>query len=242
MPLPSQGITTRQSAGVIVAVALVQFGLQVNLLTRGVAYVASSLTIDDTFYYLQTAWNTKVLGFVTFDGLHSTNGVQFLWFVIIVLVAWLAQTKAALLLATLAVSFLLNALSYLIIWRIGVLLKQLPLALLLAGFWSLQSLPFRIYTMGMENSLHAFIFWCVLWQCLTFLLRVRQQLKPNFLVLTVALILNAWARLDSALISGILYVFCLWVLARAHRFDRPTLWKNMPSRSLAPVFWRGSAC
>jgi hypothetical protein len=76
-----QGITVRQTVWIVLGVAVVQFGLQLSLLARGVEYVASSLTIDDTYYYLQTAWNTKRLGFVTFDGLHDTNGVQLLWFV-----------------------------------------------------------------------------------------------------------------------------------------------------------------
>src|SRR5215467_11369075 len=117
-------VTSRQAAGVLLSIALVQAALQLSLLARGVEYLAVSLTIDDTFYYLQTAWNTKLLGFVTFDGLHSTNGVQLLWFGIILLLTWLVKTKTALLVATLTVSFLLNALCYLVILCIGVLLKR----------------------------------------------------------------------------------------------------------------------
>src|SRR3990172_1815871 len=155
----SQSITYRQAAQAILFFALIQFAFQVSLLTRGVEYAASSLVIDDTYYYLQTAWNTKQLGFVTFDGLHATNGVQLSWFVIILLLAMLAKTKTALLFATLAVSFLLNGLCYLFILKIGAVLKQPPLALFMASLWSLQSLPFRIYSTGMENSLHALVFW-----------------------------------------------------------------------------------
>src|SRR5688500_4456686 len=104
----SESITFRQAAFVVLFLAIVQFILQVSLLARGVEYAAASLIIDDTYYYLQTAWNTKQLGFVTFDGLHPTNGVQLLWFAIILLLAMLAKTKTALLFATLVVSFLLN--------------------------------------------------------------------------------------------------------------------------------------
>ena len=215
----SQSITFRQAAFVVVFLAVVQFILQVSLLARGVEYVAVSLVIDDTYYYLQTAWNTKHLGFVTFDGLHATNGVQLLWFVIILLLAMLAKTKTALLFATLAVSFLLNGLCYLFILKIGAVLKQPPLALFLAGLWSLQSLPFRIYSIGMENSLHALVFWCVIWQSIVFLIRVQNRDKPNLWGLTVVLILNAWTRLDSALLSAILYSFCMLRLAYAYRHN-----------------------
>ena len=194
-----------------------QFIIQVSLLTKGIEYAAVSLIIDDTYYYLQTAWNAKMLGFVTFDGLHATNGVQLLWFVIIFLLAMLTQTKAALLFTTLAVSFLLNGLCYLVILKIGQVLKQPVLALFMASLWALQSLPFRIYSMGMENSLHALVFWCVIWQSVEFLIRVQKKHKPNFWGLTVVLILNAWTRLDSALLSAVLFTFCVGMLAYTYR-------------------------
>ena len=117
--------TFRRAAFVVLFLAMGQFILQVGLLLRGVEYVAASLTIDDTYYYLQTAWNTRQLGFVTFDGLHSTNGVQFLWFVIILLLAMVANTKIVLLFATMVVSFLLNGLCYLIILKIGAHLETI---------------------------------------------------------------------------------------------------------------------
>jgi len=213
----SQYVPFRQAAFLIIILAVVQFIIQVSLLTKGLEYAAVSLTIDDTYYYLQTAWNTKQLGFVTFDGLHSTNGVQLLWFVIILLLSVLAKSKAVLLFITLAVSFLLNGLCYLIILKIGVEIKQPVPALFMASLWTLQSLPFRIYSMGMENSLHAFIFWCVIWQSTVFLIRVKNGDKPNFLGLTVFLILNAWTRLDSALLSAILFTFCVGMLAYTYR-------------------------
>src|SRR5262245_19143203 len=96
---------SRQAALSVLFLALVQFALQMSLLARGVAYAAVSLAIDDTYYYLQTALNTKLLGFVTFDGLHATNGVQLLWFLIILLLAMVVKTKTVLLLATLGATF-----------------------------------------------------------------------------------------------------------------------------------------
>jgi len=211
--------TFRRAAFVVLFLAIGQFILQVSLLVRGVEYIAASLTIDDTYYYLQTAWNTKQLGFVTFDGLHTTNGVQLLWFVIIFLLAILAKSKVALLFTTLAVSFLLNGFCYLIILKIGAVLKQPVLALFMASLWMLQSLPFRIYSMGMENSLHALVFWCVIWQSVEFLIRVRNKDKPSFWGLTVVLILVVWTRLDSALISAVLFTSCVGMLAYTYRHN-----------------------
>ena len=215
----SQSISFRQAAAIIVILAVVQFFMQISLLSKGMEYVAVSLIIDDTYYYLQTAWNAKMIGFVTFDGLHATNGVQLLWFVIIFLLALLAKSKAVLLFTTLAVSFLLNGLCYLVILKMGTVLKQPVLALFMASLWALQSLPFRIYSMGMENSLHALVFWCAIWQSTVFLIRVNKRDKPNFWGLTVVLILNAWTRLDSALLSAILFTFCVGMLAYTYRHN-----------------------
>ena len=195
-------------------------------------YAAVSLIIDDTYYYLQTAWNAKMLGFVTFDGIHPTNGVQLLWFGIIFLLAILAKTKAVLLFTTLTVSFLLNGLCYLIILKIGTILKLPVLALFMASLWALQSLPFRIYSMGMENSLHALVFWCVIWQSVEFLTRVQKKEKPNFWGLTVVLILLVWTRLDSALLSAVLFTFCVGMLAYTYRHDL-SLFSQRHGRAIA---------
>jgi hypothetical protein len=225
-----QGIPWRQTVWIVLGLAVVQFLLHLSLLARGVEYVASSLTIDDTYYYLQTAWNTTRVGFVTFDGVHATNGVQFLWFVIILGLAVLVQTKAALLFATLAVTFLLNSLCYLFILNIGALLRRPSLALVMAGLWFLQSLPFRVYSTGMENSLHAAVVWCLIWQGTAFVIQVRQGRTPTFWGLTVALILNVWTRLDSALLSTIVFGFCVAALAYSYRQDiRQFLRRHTPS-------------
>lgn len=214
-----QGIPLRQTVWIVLGLAVAQFLLQLSLLARGVEYVAASLTIDDTYYYLQTAWNTKRLGFVTFDGVHATNGVQLLWFVIILGLAILVETKTALLFATLTVTFLLNSLCFVLILSIGAILRRPSLALVMASLWFLQSLPFRVYSMGMENSLHAVVVWLLLWQGTAFVIQVRQGRTPKFWGLTVALILNVWTRLDSALLSAIVFGFCIAALAYSYRHD-----------------------
>ena len=235
----SQSIPFRQVVFIIIISAILQIIIQVSLLTKGMEYAAVSLVIDDTYYYLQTAWNAKTLGFVTFDGLHATNGVQLLWFVIIFLLAMLAKSKAVLLFTTLAISFLLNGLCYLMILKIGAVLKQPVLALFMASLWALQSLPFRIYSMGMENSLHALIFWCVIWQSVEFLIRVQNQDKPNFWGFTVVLILLVWTRLDSGLISAVLFAFCVGTLAYSYRHNLMLFWQMHGKAILGTGFLAG---
>jgi hypothetical protein len=224
--LLNQSVPIRRAAFIIGILAVAQFILQMSLLTKGMEYAAGSLIIDDTYYYLQTAWNAKVLGFVTFDGLHPTNGVQLLWFALIFLLALMAKSKAILLFTTLGLGFLLNGLCYLVILRIGAALKQPVLALFMASFWALQSLPFRIYSMGMENSLHALVFWCVIWQSVEFLVRIQNKDKPDLWRLTVVLTLLVWTRLDSALVAAVLFAFSVGMLAYADRHNLRRFWQR----------------
>jgi hypothetical protein len=73
--------------------------------------------------------------------------------------------------------------------------------------------------MGMENSLHAMVVWCLIWQGTGFVIQVRQERIPKFWGLTVALILNVWTRLDSALLTAIVFGFSMAALAYSYRHD-----------------------
>jgi len=224
-------ITLNKSAIVLfflICIAVTQFILQTGQLTKGTEYIVSSLTNDDTYYYLQTAWNTKHLGFVTFDGLHTTNGVQLAWFGIVFLLSMLTTTKTTLLFATLATCFLLNAAGYFVIWKIFQILKQPVLSVFVASLWLAVSIK-STYSLGLENSLHALVYWCVIWQVVVFLRQVQKKDTPNFFGLTIILVLNAWVRLDSGLFSAVLYVCCIIILGRSYKNVRSFLHANAKS-------------
>jgi len=195
---------------IISALTVLQLAAQLSLLLKGTDYIVATLTIDDSYYYFQTAWNTTQFGFPTFDGLHATNGVQLLWFWVLVLIALFSPTKIIFLYLALAAGFLLNALSYLAIWKLGVTLKRPTLSLLMVSLWALLSLGSLAYSRGLENSLHALVFWMVIWQSAAFLIQLYQGKRPSYLGLTIVLILNVWARLDAAVFSVILYSYCVF--------------------------------
>src|SRR5579885_3430612 len=144
--------------------AVVQLLIQVGFLAKGcVQYAVTSLTIDDTFYYLQTAWNAHHVHFVSFDGINPTNGVQALWFVVIYGISGLTHDKTTFLYAVLGTFMLLNVACYWAIWKLCNELQMRWLSLVLAGLWALQTLASDAYVSGMENSLHALIFWLLMW-------------------------------------------------------------------------------
>jgi len=197
----------------LIGLAIVQFVVQLPLLARGEKYLTTLITIDDTYYYLQTAWNFKTLGFATFDGINPTNGVQFLWFVVLAAFSFLVNTKSEFLVLSIALCAFCNVLCYFVVVKIGGLLRSPLLALFMAALWSMQTFFVKEYLFAMENSLHALVFWCVVWVVIDFAQRLHAGETPPVWLLTIVLILNAWARLDAALFSLVLYIYCvgLWL-------------------------------
>jgi len=42
---------------IIISFMVGQLLAQITLLTKGAEYITTTMTIDDTYYYLETAWN-----------------------------------------------------------------------------------------------------------------------------------------------------------------------------------------
>jgi hypothetical protein len=221
----------------ILILATIQVACQLYILSFSVEAITSSITIDDTYYYLQTAWNVKELGFPTFDGIHRTNGFQFAWFVVVMVLAYVAPTKATLLYTTLAVCFLLNTLAYIPIWRIGIAMKRQSLAIFMGTLWLFVTLGSGVYMIGMENSLHAFVFWLSIWQIMLCLVRLKNKDSVSFTGLVAVLTLNAWTRVEAGLFSA--FFFLLVVVASHRELDSPSdkaAWYRQVTGSVAVSF------
>ena len=54
----------------ITLLSVVHFAIPFAYLAGGATRINAFLTNDDTYYYLETAWNARQLGFVTFDGIN----------------------------------------------------------------------------------------------------------------------------------------------------------------------------
>src|SRR5687768_15461620 len=93
--------------------------------------------------------------------------------------------------------------------------------------------------MGMGNLLHALVFWCVIWQSVVFLIRVQNKDIPNFWGLTIVLILLVWTRLDSALISAVLFTFCVGTLAYTYRHSLSLFWQRHSKAIVGSSFLAG---
>lgn len=185
--------------------------------------LTSRFSVDDSFYYFQTAWQTALSGFVTFDGIHQANGVHFLWFVLLYAFALLSPDKIFLLYAGYLVALALALLVYGLIWRAGTLLddRRRHLTLVIALLWTviLAGKSNQLFV-GMESTLHM----ATLWACFVTFLKFTRKLEdgsdiPNidFLLLSVCLVMISWARLDSALYSLIFYLGALFLTMRKNK-------------------------
>ncbi len=233
-----------------VALMLVQVALQAHQLSLGLAHVATALYRDDTFYYLLPAWNAHRLGFVTFDGIHPTNGVQLLWFAVAWLAAAAVSSKGTLALVVLAGCIAANALCHLVVLRACTAMGWRGLAPLLSLLWFAVCLSTPLYLRGMENSLHALVSWLAVWQMALLFSRLQRGRTVSLLPITAVLVANAWTRLDSTIVSAAMYgcaVAAVTAHLRRHATRSGQLVRTVaPSAALvlgggvvlAAIYWR----
>jgi hypothetical protein len=227
--------------GFILGLALVQFAMPFVRICAGEAQINAYLTNDDTYYYLQTAWNARHLGFVTFDGINATNGVQFLWFSILYGLTFLTSDKSAFLALASSVAIALTCVPYLVMWRLSrerSIARASLVAVCMAFFWFLICAyrPNR-YLTGLESPLHAAIIWMIVFQYLQIRRRLaRGALRPSSVLLFAALlVMNTWTRLDSfGLSASFLALLVLTVDGPLHpTTSKPFFAKSLPVATYA---------
>ncbi len=112
---------------------------------------------DDSYYYLQPAWDFATRHFFTFDGEHPTYGFQPLWMLVLAFQALFVPSKIAFLRAAVSLGALLYCLT-------GVGLHLLVrrwingwAALLAPAVWLFNPGLVGLYITGKENALFAFL-------------------------------------------------------------------------------------
>lgn len=117
-----------------------------------------NFTIDDTYLYLQVAWNAgSGLGF-TFDGIHRTNGFQPLWLFCMVPLATVFSDPLLFLRASLGLCALFNLGTTAVLYRIGGRLGGLRVALPLLTGWLWMFSTLKPFLSAMETSLYLLVF------------------------------------------------------------------------------------
>lgn len=210
----------RMLFAVLIALASLQATHQIAIALRPVEGLVADITIDDTFYYLETARNHVALGFATFDGINETNGVQLLWYLVVVGLASIFSTPESLLTATLVLCALLNLVPYLAVGLLAQETGATRLGALLGLLWLLFNLRFRIAMIGMENSLYGALLWLTVTCLVMVVLRSRDGRPVPLPLLTGLLVLLVWTRLDAALFAILFFTFALWRLTGMGDYTR----------------------
>jgi len=199
----------------IAGLALMQLAIPLAYIAAGEARINAFLTNDDTYYYLQTAWNARHLGFVTFDGINATNGVQFLWFCVLYGLAFLSGDKSTFLALASTAAIVLTCAPYAVMWRLSgdnSRRREALLGVFMALWWFLIcAYPPNQYLSGLESPLHASIIWLIVLQYIRIYRRlsIGPVRSSSALFLVVLLILNTWTRLDSFGLSASFLVLLL---------------------------------
>ncbi len=178
---------------------------------------------DDAFYYFKIAQNFPRYGFMTFDGIHATDGVQPLWAIILCALAyplqWLGirdpDTVARFFVA---ITALTHAASCIVLFHLLARTVSTAVAIAAAGalLFPLDIVWSRVW--GMENSLYALMLvLTVSYYHLRFLPRPQNR---GALILGCLLGLTALSRLNAGLFVACLLVHLLFcrTIPRSHRW------------------------
>jgi hypothetical protein len=172
-----------------------------RILQLPISTLVSSRSIDDTFYYLNVARNWTAGRGLSFDGINSTNGVQWGWFSFVSLLSLLIRDHESLFRATLALAATLSlgtiGLSFALRKHIG------PTGALAASVWLWCISRHCIFNIGIESNLNlfavvgAFLFLCS-W--------AARHPRPSPLITAVVVASLVWIRIDNILIASPIFI------------------------------------
>ena len=160
------------------------------------------LKMDDAYYYFQSARNVVDLGWLTFDGIHATSGVQVLWSALLAGIALIVHDRIGFIRAVLVLSALLNGLAGLMLWRLGRKVYSGAVGSVAVVLWSGFMLGLLPMMMGVEYPLQMIILLAILSVWWTIHIDPSSKgSRTRLHLLGILLTLNYWNRLDSALLS-----------------------------------------
>ena len=117
-----------------------------------------NLVVDDTFLYLQIVRNIADHGMVSFDGIHTTTGLQPLWAILLVPLAVVIEDRVEFVRWVLLLSVFFNLAAGLVLVHLAAMLGGRSSGLITACLWAGYMLAARPAMIGMESPLLALVF------------------------------------------------------------------------------------
>jgi hypothetical protein len=112
---------------------------------------------DDSFYYLQPAWDFAARHFFTFDGKNPTYGFQPLWMLVLTFQAAFVPDKISFLRASVGLGALFYSLTGIGLYLLARRWMGAWAALLAPAAWLFNANLAGLYITGKENALYAFL-------------------------------------------------------------------------------------
>jgi hypothetical protein len=202
------------AALVFLAVLIYAFGSDIRDL-------ACNRLQDDSFYYLQPAWNFSRSGVFTFDGEHPTYGFQPLWMIVLAALARLSPDKLFFLRASVALGGLFFCLTGAALFRLARGWTTGWQAVIAPVLWTANFSLLGAYITGKENALFAFL---LVLSCIRIVRRATAPARGAWLDGAI-LGLMVLARVNG-LVPAVLFLVVLWwqgTGSRSERFQRMLL-------------------
>lgn len=158
---------------------------------------AANVIIDDALYFLVPAQHLIEGQGFSFDGHYLTNGVQTLWALITVGVAWLVPDTLTAMRAMSALSAAFWLAAGLLVW-FGLRRVHRGVALFVACGWLMSAFTDRVAFQGMENGVHGMLFAAIL------VIACRARRSVPYVMLGVLCAFFGLARTESVLLAVLL--------------------------------------
>jgi hypothetical protein len=147
---PYQTAVIFLAVAVFFAIALYAFGSDIREL-------AANRLQDDSYYYLQPAWNFSRTGVFTFDGEYPTYGFQPLWMIVLAVLARLSPDKIFFLRASVALGGFFFCLTGVALYRLARGWLSGWRAAIAPVLWTANYGLIAVFITGKENALFAFL-------------------------------------------------------------------------------------
>lgn len=144
-------------AAVVVIAACVFAAVLVYAFGADLRDLACNRLQDDSYYYLQPAWNFSRSGVFSFDGEHPTYGFQPLWMILLAVLARLSPDKEFFLRAAVALGGLFFCLAGWVLHRLTRSFFSGWRTAIGPILWTVNFSLLAAYITGKENALYAFL-------------------------------------------------------------------------------------
>ena len=224
----------------LILILFINFAVKMIYCWAPLPVILSSVTFDDTFYFLKVARNIALDHRVSFDGIEMTNGFQPLWEILLVPIMYLIKDLRTALSLSLTLSSVLSIGTLLFLYKIVKTLCNERAAFLAVIIWSTNVGLIRMETSGMEFSLSCFMLSWIIYFYIKHFGMKEESISKNYRLLGFLSGFVILARTDAIFIIPSFLIFILF--QKKDKFKKTLSFTISSSIVLAPYFIWNLVC